>query len=272
MTSISETTVSTADIEKMLAAIDNTPENTVQVLDPSEAWYQEPRQVWIRKESDLVPSAPAEIREALSCGDIFTGRFAEFYDFTGRRISGAERLAEGWWEENVALNAYPSVDTFSSLENAVGRFGSDYLIVGRGHFIATAETTLDGEPAFEFLSRARYIEKRQAERQKRQEEFLAANPAIEEAKPWWATAIAVDFDAYEDDDDPYVLISYTHDCAGLDDFYVSKEAHYKDGQLTITEGTALQKGHQRIERGFGDIAGDLRAMAYVLEQLDKGIV
>lgn len=268
MNSISDTTVSTADIEKLLDAIDTTPKGMVQVLDASDAWYQEPREVWIQKESELVPSAPAEIRAALADGDIYTGRFAEFYDFTGRRILHAERSAEGWWEENVALNAYPDVATFTSHENAVGRFGSDYLIVGRGHFLAVTETVLDGEPAFEFLSRGRYLEQRRAKREQRKAEFFAANPAVEEAKPWWATAIDVDFDATEDD--PYILIDYTYSVDELSDFYVSTEAHYKDGKLTFTEDTALQKGRQRIEHGFGDIAGNLRAMAYILEQLDKG--
>jgi hypothetical protein len=262
---MNNTTLSaTPEIEALLAAIDSTPEGMLQVLRPDEPWYQEPADVWVRPESEVTAAAVREIREALAIGDFYNAVFVNFYDLTGRQLGWTD-MPEGWWQSNLALTGRESTAISGSRPNAVGRFGADYLIVGRGHYLAVAETTLDGLPAFEFVTHDEQWRRTNQKAQGVKRAHLDAHPAIEAAMPAWAGRVSIELPD-EGDDDQSTLVSYEVEIDVLGDVFFDQHARYVDGVVTFENEPGFGVGRDRVT-DFGRLkeaaARLLRAIAIV---------
>lgn len=171
------------DFAQLLIDLENVPSGSFLQVVEGDALYLEPAAVWIRPATqfDDPEAIAAKIGHPYS-----TITAADFYTLDGQRVTKADRY-EGWWAEQVAITPMQPARVE---HNAIHRFGNDYIIVGRGVWYVTAETTVDGERAFETIS----ADERDRRRLEKLESLM---PAVIEAKPHWAddpTVAAIDDD------------------------------------------------------------------------------
>lgn len=178
-----------AEIPGLLKEIAALPEKHYLTLGDESALYQEPRDVWIRPASDF---RDAE-KVAQNVGNwSYEVHYADFYDMSGRHIHLTER-SELWRGIQEAITP-TTWHHFAA--NAVHRYGHDFLMVGRGSYVVDAETTLDGERAFETISARELMRRERAEL----EQYM---PAVIAKKPVWADAPTLS--SIDDDSEPGTL-------------------------------------------------------------------
>lgn len=182
------------DVEELLAEIDTVEPGYYLRVEEDSPFFAAPVDVWVRPARHF--RNPDEVAQNVGSGSYYVN-YSEIYDLQGRLIPLEER-PDGWWAQQ--LESTPNTDVMFK-ENAVHRLGRNYLIVGRGRYLVAAETTLDGERAFETISVDESIHRTLAEL----ETYM---PAVRAAKPEWAdepTARSID----DLSDEDTIAVSYS---------------------------------------------------------------
>ncbi len=244
MTIVTDTTQKTR-LAELIERVDATPDGQVQILEPGDMWYQEPTDVRVRPVSLLHPDRVAKFRESIAAREYEYSRSVEFYYLDGAPVPNEVR-----WSPNFDGDRYATATN----PNAIARAGDKYLYVSRGAYYAMAETTLSGEPAIEFLTADKALERMNAKNRAADAAYLAQYPIIEASKPAWASNIDIDLDFYGTNE---ALVTYEY-VAALGSIVVGARHH--DGHLDW-----LQKPYLLLDQG--EHKGDPRKLAKALRDL-----
>jgi len=182
--------------------------------------------------------------------------FADFYDLHGHRLTLAER-PDTWLAEQSEIRD-PGSQRFTL--NAVSRLGDDYLMVGRGDWVVTGETTIDGERALEFETVEKHLDGMVERSREEKRAFLDANPIIEQSKPAWAIEIGVE----QGENLGETLIDYGYPSI-LDGVLLVQEATLKGGELTFEEVEFRDDWRTIPAAQYGEYAKQLREFADALD-------
>lgn len=221
---------------------------------------------WTLDEGDLLYNAPTDVLVVRASGtrnpeSIEVGSehvFADFYDLNGHRLTLSER-PDDWFSQQSEIR---KPGTMWGTPNAVHRLGNDYLMIGRGQWYVTGETTIDGERAFEFGSGREYFARLREQQLQEKREFLEANPIIEASMPWWSKDLNIE----QSDELGEVLVTYGYSI-GVDDLYFYQDATLKGGKLTLGK-VEFQNGYHTVPlEKYADLANQFRGFADVLDRI-----
>ncbi|MFI8593866.1 hypothetical protein ACIGCK_05480 [Microbacterium sp. NPDC078428] len=193
--------------------------------------YAEPEPTKVRKLTDL--RGPVEL-------GVSQHSIGRFYRFDGEQVTG------------LALTDIPPV----VMHNVNGvHVLDDGVFVSAGIYIATEETTVDGEAAVILVSASEMLDRAVAQQKAEHDAFLEAHPAITEAKPTWATFIDIfDIEAEE------IEILYGSDSLGI-------SATYQDGEVTILDPIP-EFSFEAKGKGIDDVRAALAELQAVLASLE----
>lgn len=237
-------------IDKLLIDLAAVPEGHYWTLDDGDPLHIPP--------TDMMVVLASTVRDPDNTDTGDPCVFADIYDLNGRRIPLSER-PEGWIDQQAEIRK-PGREW--GTENAVHRLGDDYIVIGRGQWYVTGETTIDGERAFEVGTAAEFLARDREQSRQESRAFLDQNPIIEASQPWWADNIDVENRKELGE----VLVNYSYSI-NVDDLFLGQEATLKGGKLTLGE-VELQNGYHTVPIDeFTVLAKQLRGLGYVLNRL-----
>lgn len=182
------------DVEELLAEIETVEPGYYLTVEQDSPFFAAPAEVWVRPARYF--RNPVEVAQNVGSGSYLV-HYCEIYDLDGRLIPLEERPDE-WWAEQMEIT--PNGYGFF-IPNAAHRLGRSYLVIGRGSYLVAAETTVDGERAFETISVDESMRRGLLE-------LEVYMPAVRAAKPGWAeepTARSID----DLSDADTIAVSYT---------------------------------------------------------------
>ncbi|MFT4282518.1 hypothetical protein [Microbacterium sp.] len=251
-------TTNTTDIHPGIAAIlsdlEALPDGHYLTVSEGDFGYEPAANegTWVRPASDFTSISADELR-----ADIEAGRehvFGRWFRMDGTVVPKSERPEE-WMDAE-----WPSIHSAVQVTvNAVDVSAGGYLWVSFGVWIPVAETVVDGEPAFEFVTIEERVRRVMVARDEEEQSFLDEHAdAIEAVRPWWADEF------YGDRDDEVIGFS-----AQERDAVIAQNFRLVDGALVATGrpsiGVSVDVTDLSVESAM-QVANDLLRAAAILKQ------
>lgn len=194
-----ETTTVHPEIEAIFAQIDQLPEGHLLLLDEHDFGFRDVGDVWTRPMTDITVDLDTLKADAENQQPHL---FGIWFDAAGTRIPLAHR-DEAWME--AEFDQIPRDGR--ATRNAAFRSPGGFLFVSLGIWYADSEATIDGAPAFTFVTERELLRRWQAAHEAAKEQFLElAAVELELHRPGWEERV----DAYDvESDEPEVIYEAT---------------------------------------------------------------
>ena len=182
-------------VEAIFAAIDQLPDDQFLLLDEGDFGYTDHGPVWARPMTDLIidlDTARADAQEQKA------HLFADWFFPDGTRVP-LDLRDDAWMQAEF----HPIPSLIRTTSRAAYRTPGGYLYVCLGIWYAAAEATIDGAPAFTFVTDKELLRRWEADRKSARDAFLERHAAeIEAHRPAWADRVEV-FDPDSDEPEVY---------------------------------------------------------------------
>lgn len=182
-------------VEAIFTQIDQLPDGQFLLLDEGDFGYTDHGPVWTRPMTDLaidLDTARADAQEQKA------HLFADWFFPDGTRVP-LDLRDDAWMQAEF----HPIPSLIRTTSRAAYRTPGGYLYVCLGIWYADAEATIDGAPAFTFVTDKELLRRWEADRRAARDAFLERHAAeIEARRPAWADRVEV-FDPDSDEAEVY---------------------------------------------------------------------